>query len=235
MEVRPNLYGEYILTPKDEESTALLRRLADEDNRVLLLDPSVRRHKVVLERYSVDFPLDAVKAQPHVVSATRLNGKDNIATRQVLLVHEGPPPAKLTLRSWGTYTLRSYRSEPVRCYKCQRFNHLQVRCVHFVRCGVCSLNHPTEDCIGRHKSNEATTAKCPNARRKTPTPGNLSVLRGFAGCLACISSLKHHGGGNTAIMKHVDNHRNNSGNTVSSPLLHQPGQPGSRPPSSLPP
>ncbi|KAG0715521.1 Nucleic-acid-binding protein from mobile element jockey [Chionoecetes opilio] len=111
-------------------------------------------------------PTLRMEAQPHVVSATRLRGRDNIATRQVLIVHEGPPPAKLTLRSWGTYTLRPYRSEPVRCYKCQRFNHLQVRCVHFVRCGVCSLNHPTEDCIGRHKSNEATTAKCPNCGRK---------------------------------------------------------------------
>ncbi|KAG0717787.1 hypothetical protein GWK47_007940 [Chionoecetes opilio] len=168
MEVRPNLIRRIkILTPKDEESVALLRRLADEGNRVLLLDPSVRRHKVVLERYPVDFPLDAVKAQPHVVSATRLQGGgDNIATRQVLIVHEGLTPAKLTLRSWGTYTLRPYRSEPVRCYKCQRFNHLQVRCEHSVRCGVCSLNHPTEDCIGRHKSNEATTAKCPNCGGK---------------------------------------------------------------------
>ncbi|KAG0723275.1 hypothetical protein GWK47_042970 [Chionoecetes opilio] len=83
-----------------------------------------------------------------------------------MIVHEGQPPAKLTLRSWGTYTLRPYRSEPVRCYKCQRFNHLQVRCEHSVRCGVCSLNHPTEDCIGRHKAKEATTAKCPNCERK---------------------------------------------------------------------
>ncbi|KAG0695837.1 hypothetical protein GWK47_026776 [Chionoecetes opilio] len=55
MEVGPNLSGEYILTPKDEESVALLRRLAEEGNRVLLLDPSVRRHKVGLERYPVDF------------------------------------------------------------------------------------------------------------------------------------------------------------------------------------
>ncbi|KAG0712910.1 LINE-1 retrotransposable element ORF2 protein [Chionoecetes opilio] len=70
-------------------------------------------------------PTLRMEAQPHVVSATRLRGRDNIATRQVLIVHEGPPPAKLTLRPWGTYTLRPYRSEPVRCYKCQRFNHLQ--------------------------------------------------------------------------------------------------------------
>ncbi|KAG0713761.1 hypothetical protein GWK47_015507 [Chionoecetes opilio] len=143
---------------EDHASAYLAITALEDENPALRME----RHKVVLERYPVDFPLDAAKAQPHVVSATRLRGWDNIATRQVLIVHEGPPPAKLTLRSWGTYTLRPYRSEPVRCYKCQRFNHLQVRCEHSVRCGVCSLNHPTEDCIGRHKSKEATTAKCPN-------------------------------------------------------------------------
>ena len=50
MEVRPNLKAEYVLTPKDEASATFLRRLAEEGNRVLLLDPNLRRHKVVLQR-----------------------------------------------------------------------------------------------------------------------------------------------------------------------------------------
>ncbi|KAG0724265.1 Protein ZBED8 [Chionoecetes opilio] len=112
-EGRPVPYGGIHPPPQGRGVCGVLRRPADEGNRVLLLYPSVRRHKVVLERYPVDFPLDAVKAQPHVVSATRLRGWDNTATRQVMIVHEGQPPAKLTLRSWGTYTLRPYRSEPM--------------------------------------------------------------------------------------------------------------------------
>ena len=167
MEVRPNLKAEYILTPKDEDSAALLRRLAEEGNKVLLLDPSLRKHKVVLQRYPLDLPLDAVRGHANVLSATRLRAtRDNIPTRQVLVELQGPPPAKLDLGCWGSYTLRAFQGEPVRCYKCQRFNHLQARCEHSARCGVCSGPHPTEDCIGRHKANEPTTAKCPNCGKK---------------------------------------------------------------------
>ena len=166
MEVRPNLQGEYILTPKSDDSATLLRSIAEEGNRVLLLDPSKRVCKVLLERYPLNLPLDAVEAHPRVTSAQRLRAwRDKAPTRQVLLVLEGPPPAKLDLGCWGKYSLRPYQGEPVRCYKCQRFSHLQARCPHTVRCGVCSLPHPTEDCITRHKAHEATTAKCPNCRK----------------------------------------------------------------------
>ena len=164
--VRPTLTSEYVLTPKDDRSEALLRRLAEEGDRVILLDPSVRRHKVVLERYPITLPLQAVEAHPHVLSATRLRAhRDKVPTRQILLVYEGPPPPKLDLGSWGRYALRPYQGEPVRCYKCQRFGHLQATCQHPVRCGVCSQAHPTEQCIDRHKASEVTTARCPNCTK----------------------------------------------------------------------
>ena len=82
MEVRPNLTGEYTLTPKDDASETLLRRLAEEGDRQLLLDPCVKRHKVVLERYPVNLPLEAVEAHRRVVSTRRLqSGGDAIPTR----------------------------------------------------------------------------------------------------------------------------------------------------------
>ena len=163
MQVRPNLQMEYILTPKGEDSAALLRRLAEEGNRVLLLDPSERRHRVVVERYPLDLPLDAVEAHPQVTSAKRLTSwRSKEDTRQVLVVMVGPPPEKLDLGSWGRYHLRPYKGEPVRCYKCQRFNHLKALCTHDERCGVCSQPHATEECISRLKAKEETTPKCPN-------------------------------------------------------------------------
>ena len=149
MDVRPNLKANYVLPPKDEASAALLRRLAKEGNKLLLLDPSLRRHKVMLQQYPLDLPLDAVENHPNVLSATWLRATlENIPTRQVLVEHQGPPSAKVDLGCWGSYFLRAYQAESVRCYKCQRLNHLQVRCVHSVRCGVCSGPHPTEKCIG---------------------------------------------------------------------------------------
>ena len=167
MEVRPNLVGDYVLTPKDEASTVLLRRRAEEDDAVVLLDPTVKRHKVVLERYPLDLPLEAIEAHPHVLSATRLRGtRTRGPTRQVLVVYEGIPPEKLQLGCWGRYDVRPYQGEPVRCFQCHRFNHIRARCEHPVRCGVCSEAHPTERCIERHKAKEATTAKCPNCGKR---------------------------------------------------------------------
>lgn len=64
IEVRPTLAGEYILTPKDDDSAALLRHLAEESDRVILLNPSERSHRIVLERYRVSLPLEAIEAHP---------------------------------------------------------------------------------------------------------------------------------------------------------------------------
>ncbi|KAG0712634.1 hypothetical protein GWK47_018021 [Chionoecetes opilio] len=44
----------------------------------------------------------------------------------------------------------------------QRYNHLQGRCQHPVRCGVCSQAHASEQCIRRHKARQLMTARCPN-------------------------------------------------------------------------
>lgn len=40
MEGRPNLQVKYVLTPKNEDSMALLRNIAEEVNKVLLIDPT---------------------------------------------------------------------------------------------------------------------------------------------------------------------------------------------------
>ena len=163
--VRPNLKGEYILTPRDAVTVERLKALSregDPNSRVTLLDPEKKQVKGVLQRYPLDLPLEAVKAHPAVLSAERLRAwGDKAPTRQVVVVHEGRLPEKLDLGAWGKYTLRPYDKEPVRCYKCHRFSHFQTRCAHSVR-WVCSQSHPTEDCIARHKARETTSARCPN-------------------------------------------------------------------------
>ena len=152
----------------------------------------------------------------------------------MLVELQGPPPAKLNLGCWGSYILRGYQGESVRCYKCQRFNHLQVRCAHSARCGVCSGSHPTEECIGRHKANEPTTAKCPNCGKKASCL-ELGALRGSEGCGGPssdngINRSSHmvapstHGGENHHA---ASNSASNSGNTALFPPCHMKDQPGS--------
>ena len=118
IEVRPNLQGEYILTPKDADSTTLLRCLVEQGNRVLLLDPNEWRCMVLLERYPLDLPLDAIQANPQVAFSPRLRWRDKLTTRQVMLVIVGQTPAKLDLGCWGKCSLRPYQGEHVRCYMC---------------------------------------------------------------------------------------------------------------------
>ncbi|KAG0713401.1 hypothetical protein GWK47_016296 [Chionoecetes opilio] len=88
---------------------------------------------------------------------------------------------------------------------------------HSVRCGVCTLNHPTEDCIGRHKAKEAPPQSVRIGGRKHHA-WNLSVLRGFAGCLslACSNSFRPHGGKHRHQKTSGQPNINNSGNTASS-------------------
>lgn len=58
-----------------------------------------------------------------VVEASRLlNGN----TRKVLITLKGGPISSLDLDNWGTYSLRTYVAEPLRCFKHQRFRPHQV-------------------------------------------------------------------------------------------------------------
>ncbi|KAG0718515.1 hypothetical protein GWK47_052309 [Chionoecetes opilio] len=156
MYVRPNLKGEYILTPKDDASTDRMCGLAQERDapaRLVLLDPAERHTKAVLQRYSHDMPLEAVRDHPSVISAGRLRAvRDRAPTRQVLVELIGAAPDRLDLGPWGKYSMHHYEREPLRCYRCQWYNHLQGRCQHPVRGGVCSQAHASEQCIRRHKA-----------------------------------------------------------------------------------
>ena len=100
--MRANLQGEYILKPEDADSVALLRRVAKQNNRMLLLDPSEWKRKMLLERYPLDIPLDAVEAHLQVASAKRLRSwRDKLPTRQVLLFHYGADVHKAGPRLLG--------------------------------------------------------------------------------------------------------------------------------------
>lgn len=65
-----------------------------------------------------------LRDHPHVVSAERLRvAWDKAPTLQVLV---GAVPDR--------YPLRHYDKKPLRCYRCQRHNHLQGCCTYSVKC-----------------------------------------------------------------------------------------------------
>ena len=91
--------GEYVLTPKDDDSAAkisVLAREGDSEAKLVLLDPEDRHTKVIMERYPLDLPIEAVRDHPHVVSAERLLAFPGRApTRQVLVELLGAAPERL--------------------------------------------------------------------------------------------------------------------------------------------
>ena len=58
--------------------------------------------------------------------------------------------------------MRRFTPEPLRCFKCQAFGHVQKHCRAVELCAVCSGRHPTSECISALRSGERPAARCPN-------------------------------------------------------------------------
>ena len=80
----------------------------------------------------------------------------------------GERPNQIDLGVWGTFPVRTYYPEPLRCYNCQRFEHHKSTCFSETRCAVCSGRHETSVCINKHKKGEQTNPRCPNCKSNHP-------------------------------------------------------------------
>ena len=134
---RPNHHGNFVLTPKSQEAYNLLT--ASTSNTLLELNPEERTTKIIVQRYPIEMNLSHITQLPSVISAERCTfGKEKTTTRQVLAVIQGPVPDSLHLGIWGSFQVRKYIPEPLRCYNCQRYGHHQARCQLQAVCAVCS-------------------------------------------------------------------------------------------------
>ncbi|KAG7157175.1 RNA-directed DNA polymerase from mobile element jockey-like 4, partial [Homarus americanus] len=168
--VKPNLVGDLKLSPQDHNTAKILSEVTNLNGKtikVIPLDPKEKTTRMVLLRYPLELPVEVVIKHSKVTKAERcVTSWDKAQTRQVLVDIKGTVPEEVDLGNWGTYKLRPFVPEPLRCYKCQKFGHHQSRCHKNVRCGICSQSHMTEMCIQKHKGETITTAKCPNCGKK---------------------------------------------------------------------
>ncbi|KAG7169759.1 RNA-directed DNA polymerase from mobile element jockey-like 1 [Homarus americanus] len=151
--VKPNLVGDLILSPQDHNTAKILSEVSNLNGKaikIIPLDPEEKTTRMVLLRYPLELPVEVVTKHSKVTKAERcVTSRDKAQTRQVLVDIKGTVPEEVDLGNWGTYKLRPFVPEPLRCYKCQKFGHHQSRC------------HKN-----KHKDGTITTAKCPNCGKK---------------------------------------------------------------------
>ena len=162
--------GDIILAPKDETSTLELSRIASEGNTFgCSLQEVESRVRVVIQRYPIKFPLTPILEHPSVTFAKRctkrLGHGRTEPTLQVEATLRGPFSEILDLGLWGRFSMRRFVPEPLRCFKCHAFGHVQKHCMRQDLCGVCSRRHPTSECISALKEGERRQAKCPNCNQ----------------------------------------------------------------------
>ena len=162
--------GEIYLTPKDETSTAELCRIASEGSTCgFRLQETESRVRVIVQRYPLKFPLTPILEHPSVTFAKRctkrLGHGRTEPTLQVEATLRGPFSEVLDLGLWGKFSMRRFVPEPLRCFKCHAFGHVQKHCLRQDLCGVCSRRHPTSECISALKEGERRQARCPNCKQ----------------------------------------------------------------------
>jgi len=159
--------GDFILQAKNEETFHIL------NNTTILnigkcinlkpFSPPLKRTKMVLEGYPHGFPMERLLEHHLIESASRLKfWPTKEETRQVLVTIVGESIKEISLGIFGTFSLRTYYPEPLRCTKCQKFDHHYTKCKANPKCGVCSGNHASDTCIQKLKNGEKPPAKCPN-------------------------------------------------------------------------
>ena len=87
-------------------------------------------------------------------------------TSQVKITCLGKVPECVTVGIFGTFQVRPWTAEPLRCYKCHRYGHHQRICHGRETCGVCAGQHSTQECTDKHRRGITTVAKCPNCHGK---------------------------------------------------------------------
>lgn len=160
--------GKTILVPMDQQTYDELNNNPLIDGQpapIQKIDPQTTTRKLILQGYPLNFSMRAVLAHTQVAEATRCN-INGTPTKQFLITLRGPIPTHLDLKTWGTYSLRPYTPEPLRCYNCQMFGHHQSRCTRSPICGACSGKHHSQQCIDKLKAKQTVTPKCANCSGK---------------------------------------------------------------------
>ena len=158
---KPNQYREWILYTRSSSTIQCFSKMNQ-------LEPlKERTRKAVILHYPVELTLEPVMELPNVLTVYRCTTKTKEPLRKLIATFRDTIPDKIKLKVWGSFPTKAFTPEPLRCFRCQKFGHHQARCTsELPTCGVCSMQHPTENCIAKLKAQEVTSPKCPNCSKR---------------------------------------------------------------------
>ena len=160
LSMKPNIRGEWIVTPHDVK---VMDKLAStKDVHLQRLSSAQKLTKAVVLGPPPQIPEDDLTRLCNIASAEKLKNREGYSTRTILCTFSGTVPEYVDLGPFGKYRTRPYVPEPMRCYNCQRYGHHKSQCQQGHKCAVCSSRHETSVCINKHKNGQETKAKCPN-------------------------------------------------------------------------
>ena len=157
---RPNIYGQWVITPRTEEAFNML----SQTDCLIQLRLEEEITKYILLCYPMEMSLCHIQAVDGVQIATRCTTKDGSPTRQVEVHLFGAKREHLDLGLGGRFKLRHFKEEPMRCFRCQKFGHHKATCHNPKCCAICSGRHETSVCTKKHKEGQSTMAHCVNCK-----------------------------------------------------------------------
>ena len=132
------------------------------------LNRNERLVKAVVIGFPFSIPSSELAKHEKIANVERMRNIEGQETKAMLCSFIGDRPDTINLGIWGTFKVRVYHPEPLRCFNCQRFGHHKSACQSNAKCAVCSGRYKTSSCIEKHKAGEQTHPRCPNCRLNHP-------------------------------------------------------------------
>ena len=149
-----------------------IKSLFGKQIRFIKLDPAKKIMTATIMKVQHPIsPADVMDIVPQIKKAERMTvcnqeNKCLIETRTLKIDWEGKIlPATTNLGILGEYETKPFKRDPVRCYKCHKFNHTARTC-HAKNdiWGLCRSHHRTRICVGKRNTNKDITVKCHNCK-----------------------------------------------------------------------
>ena len=166
LNAKPNLKNEWILSSHDDRTVQMVRNTSDLN--LTELNRNERLVKAVVIGFPFSIPGSELAKHEKIANVERMRNKEGQETKAMLCSFIGDRPETINLGIWGTFKVRVYHPEPLRCFNCQKFWHHKSECRFNAKCAVCSGRHETSRCIEKHKVGEQTHLRSPNCKQNHP-------------------------------------------------------------------